>query len=112
MVLFDVQSQGPSSISNNDRKRKVPTPFSGMSFGFINLLINQVIQRLRRDTRRGVETAADRVGLNLAALDVLQRRLDERHAVQLFSDASEKVKNKRGKRQRKDQATRRALLTL
>ena len=71
-----------------------------------------IVNHLKERTRLGVDRVRDRVGFNLAALQLLQRELEERQSVHLFSDASDRVKNKRKQRQNKDKAVRRAILTL
>ena len=71
-----------------------------------------VFNGLKVAARRRVDQLRDRVGFNLAALHFLHAELEERQSVQLFADASDRVKNKRKQRHNKDKANRRAVLTL
>ena len=71
-----------------------------------------ILNRLQGVARRRVDQVRDRIGFNLAGLQYLQRELEEREAVQLFADASDRVKQKRKQRRNKDKAKQRAILTL
>lgn len=71
-----------------------------------------VVDHLKTAARDRVDEVRDRVGFNLAGLQFLQRELEEREAVQLFADASDRVKTKRKQRKNKDKAQQRAVLTL
>lgn len=71
-----------------------------------------VLDHLKTVARDRVDEIRDRVGFNLAGLQFLQRELEEREAVQLFADASDRVKAKRKQRKNKDKALQRAVLTL
>jgi U3 small nucleolar RNA-associated protein 12 len=71
-----------------------------------------ILNRLQGVARKRVDQVRDRIGFNLAGLQYLQRELEEREAVQLFADASDRVKQKRKLRRNKDKAKQRAILTL
>ena len=71
-----------------------------------------ILNRLQGVARKRVDQVRDRIGFNLAGLQHLQRELEEREAVQLFADASDRVKQKRKLRRNKDKAQQRAILTL
>lgn len=71
-----------------------------------------ILNRLQSVARKRVDEVRDRIGFNLAGLQYLQRELEEREAVQLFADASDRVKQKRKQRRNKDKAKQRAILTL
>lgn len=71
-----------------------------------------VLDRLKAASRVRVDEVRDRVGFNLAGLQCLQRELEERQAVHLFADASDRVKEKRKQRRNKDKALQRAILTM
>lgn len=71
-----------------------------------------VVDRLKTLARERVDDIRDRLGFNLAGLQFLQRELEEREAVQLFADASDRVKAKRKQRKNKDKAAQRAVMTL
>ena len=71
-----------------------------------------VLNRLKVQSRVRIDNARDRVGFNLAALQFMQRELEEREAVQLFTDASDRVKQRRKKQKNKVKATQRAILSL
>ncbi len=71
-----------------------------------------ILNRLQGVARKRVDQVRDRIGFNLAGLQYLQRELEEREAVQLFADASDRVKQKRKQRRNKDKAKQRAILTL
>ena len=71
-----------------------------------------VLNKLRDVTKSRVDKARDCVGFNLAALHQLQCELNEKEAVQLFADASDKVKQKRKQQRRKEKSVHRAILSL
>lgn len=71
-----------------------------------------ILNRLQGVARHRVDQVRDRIGFNLAGLQYLHRELEEREAVQLFADASDRVKQKRKQRRNKDKAKQRAILTL
>lgn len=71
-----------------------------------------ILNRLQGVVGKRVDQVRDRIGFNLAGLQYLQRELEEREAVQLFADASDRVKQKRKQRRNKDLAKQRAILTL
>ncbi|KAK2721709.1 hypothetical protein QYM36_003877 [Artemia franciscana] len=54
----------------------------------------------------------DTIGFNMAALEFLQREIEEKEATQLFLDATLKARDKRKKKNRKDLAIKRAVLAL
>ena len=71
-----------------------------------------VLAQMKVNARNRIDQVRDRVGLNLAALHFMQREMEERQAVQLFSDASDRVKQRRKKRKNLAKATQRAVMTL
>lgn len=71
-----------------------------------------ILNRLEGVARKRVDEVRDSIGFNLAGLQHLHRELEEQEAVQLFADASERVKQKRKQRRNKEKATQRAILTL
>lgn len=71
-----------------------------------------ILNRLQGVARKRVDQVRDRIGFNLAGLQYLQRELEEREAVQIFADASDRVIKKRNQRRKKDKAAQRAILTL
>ncbi|XP_038059666.1 WD repeat-containing protein 3-like [Patiria miniata] len=60
-----------------------------------------IIDRLRSTSMQQVHQMRDRIGFNLAGLQFLQRELESRQEVQLFGDATAKMKDKNKKRKRK-----------
>lgn len=71
-----------------------------------------ILNRLKVQARVSIDGVRDRVGFNLAALQFIQRELEERQAVQLFTDASDRVKQRRKKQKNRVKATQRAILSL
>jgi len=71
-----------------------------------------ILNRLKVQAKVRIDDARDRVGFNLAALRYMQRELEERQAVQLFTDASDRVKQRRKKQKNRVKATQRAILSL
>lgn len=54
----------------------------------------------------------DMVGFNLAGLRHMKDRIEQRSETQLFAEVSQKVKDSRRKRKKRDQAVKRMLMTI
>ncbi|XP_043225824.1 WD repeat-containing protein 3-like isoform X1 [Amphibalanus amphitrite] len=77
-----------------------------------NGVLAPVIERLRAAAGREIGQLRDQIGFSRAGLEYLQRQLTERENISLFIDASERVKDKRKKRRRRERTAQRAVLLM
>ncbi len=68
--------------------------------------------RLREQLGGEVERLRDTTGTNLAGLRYLADRLADRRDVQLFADATLRVRDKNKKKKKKEKALQRAVMSL
>jgi hypothetical protein len=71
-----------------------------------------IVMRLRDNLGREVERLRDMAGTNLAGLRYMADRLADRRDVQLFSDATLRVREKNKKKKKKEKALQRAIMSL